>query len=66
MRLKNVQVGYKLPKKLLQRLDISQLRIYTSLENMLTFTSYKGIDPEINGTTYPTMKQMTVGVNVVF
>ena len=66
LRLKNVQVGYKLPKKLLQRLDISQLRIYTSLENMLTFTSYKGIDPEINGTTYPTMKQMTVGVNVVF
>ena len=43
LRLKNVQVGYKLPKKLLQRLDISQLRIYTSLENMLTFTSYKGI-----------------------
>ena len=66
LRLKNVQIGYKIPKKLLQKLDISQLRLYTSLENMLTFTSYKGIDPEISGTTYPTMKQITVGVNVVF
>lgn len=66
LRLKNVQIGYKLPKKLIQKMDISQFRLYTSLENMLTFTSYKGIDPEISGTTYPTMKQITVGVNVVF
>ena len=66
LRLKNVQIGYKLPGKLIRKLDISQLRLYTSLENMLTFTSYKGIDPEINGTTYPTMKQVTVGLNVVF
>lgn len=66
LRLKNVQLGYKIPRKLLHKLEISQLRVYTSLENMLTFTSYKGIDPEINGTTYPTMKQITVGINVVF
>lgn len=66
LRLKNIQFGYRIPKKYLQKLDISQIRIYTSLENMLTFTSYKGIDPEINGTTYPTMKEITVGLNVVF
>lgn len=64
LRVKNLQFGYKLPKKINERLSASQIRIFTSMENILTFTDYKGIDPEINGTNYPTLKQISFGLNV--
>ena len=66
MRLKNVQLGYTLPKAISEKVKISTLRVYASLENYLTFTSYKGIDPEVSGTQYPTMKQALLGLNITF
>jgi hypothetical protein len=45
---------------------ISTLRVYGSLENYLTFTRYKGIDPEVSGTQYPTLKQALLGLNISF
>ena len=46
LRLKNVQIGYTLPKKLLSKIFISHVRFYVSAQNLLTFTHYDGLDPE--------------------
>ncbi|GAA4440344.1 TonB-dependent receptor [Ravibacter arvi] len=66
LRLKNIQLGYTLPASVIKALRISTFRIYGSLENYLTFTGYKGFDPEVDGTQYPTLKQALVGVNITF
>ena len=47
---KNIQLGYTIPKQLSQRLLLDNLRFYVSIDNALTFTGYKGLDPEISGT----------------
>lgn len=65
-RLKNIQLGYTLPETLTERVKISRLRFYVSGENLLTFTAYRGIDPEVSGTTYPTLRQITAGINLTF
>jgi hypothetical protein len=36
------------------------------MENYWTFTKYKGFDPEVNGTNYPTMKQIVFGIGLTF
>ena len=75
MRLKNMQLGYTLPKKLTREILISSLRIYVSAENLLTFTKYEGFDPEISsgGTSlgidrgiYPQARTFTFGLNLYF
>jgi TonB-linked SusC/RagA family outer membrane protein len=66
LRLKNIQLGYTIPSTVSKSLKISSVRVYGSLENYLTFTKYKGFDPEVSGTDYPTMKQMVFGVSVNF
>ncbi|MDO6492373.1 MAG: TonB-dependent receptor [Cellulophaga sp.] len=52
MRIKQIQVGYTLPKKIAERLKINNLRIYVSLDDYFTFTDYKGLDPEIGNFSY--------------
>jgi len=47
LRLKNLQIGYTLPKKFLDRIKIGVWRFYISGENLLTFTGYSGAEPEI-------------------
>ncbi|KAA6439047.1 TonB-dependent receptor [Dyadobacter flavalbus] len=82
VRLKNLAIGYNLPKAFLDKLKISKLRIYASAQNILTFTNYEGYDPEVNyssdGNTdsnrnlgldygsYPNAKSYTIGLNVGF
>ncbi len=46
-RLKNIQLGYTLPKNLLSKVGIESLRIYVSAENLFTLTQYSGFDPEV-------------------
>lgn len=65
-KIKNIQMGYTLPKELIAKLDLEKVRFYGSLENFFTFSSYKGMDPEVSGTNYPTMKQASVGINITF
>ena len=48
VRLKNISLGYNIPKSVVDKLHISKLRIYASAQNILTFTKYKGFDPEVN------------------
>jgi TonB-dependent starch-binding outer membrane protein SusC len=47
MRLKNVQLGYTVTKELASKLKLSALRFYVSGENLLTFTKYPGLEPEL-------------------
>lgn len=52
LRLKNVIIGYTLPASALnalKKINVSKLRVYVSSQNLLTFTKYKGFDPEISG-----------------
>lgn len=66
LKIRNIQLGYSIPKHLLSKIQLQKLRIYGSLENFFTFTSYKGIDPELDQLTYPTMRQAVIGVNIEF
>jgi len=66
LKIRNIQLGYTLPQLLVKRMFVERLRVYGSLENFITFTSYKGFDPEVNGMAYPSMKQAVVGINLTF
>ena len=66
VKIRNIQLGYTFPKKLMDPLKIERLRIYGSLENFFTFTDYRGLDPEVSGLGYPTMKEAVIGINLTF
>lgn len=50
IRLRQIQLGYSLPKALLKKAYIEKLRFYVSGENLLTWTNYSGVDPEFSRT----------------
>lgn len=69
LKIRNVQLGYTLPSHISRKLGASNLRLYTSLENPLSFNSYrKGWDPEINtsGNYYPILSTYTFGLTLKF
>lgn len=69
LRLKNVVLGYTFPKLWTSRLGISNLRVYASGQNLLTFTEFKYLDPEsANAITgyYPQQRTFSFGVDVSF
>ncbi|SJN47869.1 TonB family protein / TonB-dependent receptor [Sphingobacterium sp. JB170] len=66
LRVKNVQLGYTIPNAITERIAVQNLRIFGSLENFWTLTSYEGFDPEVSGTNYPTMKQAVFGLSLTF
>lgn len=49
LKLKNLVLGYSLPKKVIGKISMENLRIYLSAQNIFTITKYSGIDPEIGG-----------------
>ena len=75
-KIKQIQLGYTLPKNLLSKVGISHTRVYASLDDFFTFSSYPGFDPEAaaNATTgmgvdkgaYPTSKKVVLGFNIEF
>lgn len=69
-RLKNVNLGYSFPGKMLAKAKISALRVFVSGQNLVTFTkAWDGFDPEINNANaefYPLMRTFTAGLNVTF
>ncbi len=76
-KIKQIQFGYNLPGKILDMVKIKQARVYVSLDDFFTFTSYPGFDPEVASTgdtysigvdvgSYPTSKKVEFGVNVAF
>jgi TonB-linked SusC/RagA family outer membrane protein len=68
IRLKTIELGYTFPKRWLSKAGLSDVRIYCSGFNLLTFTKYDWIDPEISGDYlyYPQQKTLNIGVNVKF
>jgi TonB-linked SusC/RagA family outer membrane protein len=69
-RIKNVNLGYKLPTALTSRVKIQSARVFIAGSNLVTFTkAWDGFDPEINNANaefYPLMRTWTAGVNINF
>lgn len=65
-KIRNVQLGYTLPRKWLDAIKMQKIRLYVSLENFFTLSDWKGFDPEYSGIAYPSMKQALVGLNLTF
>lgn len=68
LKLKNLTVGYTLPKKWLRKIRLQDVRIYLSGENLWTITDYPGMDPEFSDTMnyYASLKQYSIGLNIKF
>ena len=68
LRLKSLEFGYTIPKRITSRLKMNTLRIYGSGTNLLTFSKFKLWDPEMggNGLGYPIQKVFNVGVQLSF
>lgn len=69
IRLKNLELGYTLPKNALKKVGITRLRVFLSGTNLLTFDYVKNFDPETEqerGYNYPQMSQYTLGFNFQF
>lgn len=70
IRLKNIELGYTIPEKILSQIGIKDLRVYISGYNLLTITNLEIVDPEFPsdnyGYNYPLNKTVTLGLNLKF
>ncbi|MGA9639462.1 TonB-dependent receptor [Flavobacterium sp.] len=80
LRLKNIQIGYTLPKSIIEKIALTNFRIYVAAQNLLTFTKYDGLDPEvgiddtmnspldlgIDRGRYPSTRTISLGLDVNF
>lgn len=78
IRLKTINLGYRIPDHVFRKSGLSNLRVYASATNLLTWTNYTGYDPEANtyGTSttligidaggYPQSRIFTIGLNIGF
>ena len=76
VRLKTLQFGYALPKEITDRLRVSNLRLYANAQNLLTWSDYRGFDPEVtsghnvqigaDAGLYPASKSFSFGLSLTF
>ena len=80
LRIKNITLGYTFPKKLLTKIKVDNIRLYTNIQNLYTFTKYMGFDPEVGASTqdssgltfgvdngrYPSPMTCSFGLNLTF
>ncbi|TRW25123.1 SusC/RagA family TonB-linked outer membrane protein [Flavobacterium zepuense] len=70
LRLKYATVGYNVPSKFLDQTFLSSVRVYAQAENFLTWTKWRGFDPESNAAStfggYPTPRVFSFGVDLQF
>jgi len=69
VKMRNLELGYNVPKSFLNKIYLEGLRLYISGTNVFSISNVKGIDPEIadsNGLTYPTTRVINFGLNVKF
>ncbi|MCQ2115525.1 MAG: TonB-dependent receptor [Bacteroidales bacterium] len=80
LRIKNISLGYNLPKELIQKAKIENIRLYVNIQNLYTFTKYRGFDPEVGASTqdatgmtfgvdngrYPSPTTYSCGLNITF
>jgi len=75
-KIKQIQLGYTLPKNLINKVALSHARVYASLDDFFTFSKYPGFDPEASANAtngmgvdkggYPTSKKVVLGLNIEF
>jgi len=67
-KLRTIQIGYNMPKQVVNKLHLDRIRLYASAQNLITIKSSKftGADPENPGFNYPIPLNLTFGVNVSF
>lgn len=65
LRLATLTLGYDLPSEMLKKYELKNVRLYVTANNLITWTKYKGYDPE-NGDGYPTAKLFALGVDFSF
>jgi hypothetical protein len=61
LKLRNLTLGYTLPKSLTSRIRLETLRLYFTGSNLLTFTNYSGPDPEVNATSNQNIQGLDIG-----
>lgn len=78
LRIQNISFGYRLPKRILDKVKVSNLRVYVTVQNLKTFTDYSGYDPEVGSFNnsislmnvdaghYPNPRSFTIGANLEF
>ncbi|KAA6439342.1 TonB-dependent receptor [Dyadobacter flavalbus] len=77
LRLRNVELGYSIPESVTGKLHLSNARVYVSAQNLLTFTKYTGLDPDVVGAnfnlepgvdlgSYPSSRIISFGLNLGF
>jgi hypothetical protein len=70
LRLKNISVGYNFPAKFLKKTLITNLRFFIQGENLLTWTKWRGFDPEainaLSVTNFPNPRSITFGMSIGF
>jgi len=76
LRIQNVQLGYSISEKFLERMSIDKFRIYVAVNNLYTFTKYEGYNPDVSNSSpvgagvdlgqYPQTRTFTTGINVSF
>ena len=75
LKLRNIQIGFTFPFRMLETMRIRKLRFYANANNLLTFTKYSGLDPEIAGSNtsrgvdfglYPQVRSYTIGLDLHF
>lgn len=65
-RLRTISLGYTFPRRLTEKINISNLKIYCTGTNLLTATKFKSYSPELTPGSYPESKQVIFGLNVSF
>ncbi len=74
MRVKQLTIGYNLPKDIVNKIHLDGVRVFFTGENLLLWTNYSGVDPEVvnpssgidNGMNYPLARKLTLGLTVKF
>ena len=64
LRIKNVELGYSLPRSVLSKIHVSGLRVFVSGLNLFTVAQYKDADPEISITNYPIQRVYNAGISL--
>jgi hypothetical protein len=74
--MQTLTLGYSLPRKVVQKLTLSRIRLYAQMSNVFTITGYEGLDPEVRTGSdrgkgidygaYGVPRQYLFGVNIEF
>ncbi len=74
IKCKNISIGYNIPKKLLEKVKMSSMRVYATADNLFYKSAKQGVDPsmsvlggfEVGQYVYPNMRTISIGVNINF